>query len=1242
MSVKIKNSLSNYLEHAMILEKNSIESIQRMHEAVTTGKDSVTLTITDPASGETQTYNIPSFKRLKDDITRLEQTVNTITNLDGNGRSNIRLSDGSYRKIILSSVPTEAPTITSVNGVTNFSFKSNWFFEDMLNPCLYITLDLTNKIKANTERVMIQRYMLNCDTQKKIDAFEDNLKGNNEINYKEFLNFLINNNIRYTLDDEIKDLPPRFRRYYGTFSILSTSLLSDTNGKTHKLYKLNSLNYTDSRSDFENIVVLKRGDYLEVNSDPVYTRYRVEEVFNDTNSVELVRVEGSQKLYVGENILKISSTQDTVTNVEIPVGFDEREVIFIKPIDPDSNIPATKWSPGIGFYSNDLTYIDGAGNTQTLQKFYQKNVVDFGQVLLSYANDYYPSIREGITPNPPRLEYLNGEGSFKIVQINQQLTEGNNTIDFKSKVANKVKLSSEITTISREIQDKKVAIQTTQYVSNNDKLKDQQSLNAMIKEHENKIMDYSNIVNSLKASYMDGPVVKPKYRVRGFWEIPDSKISPSSGEQKIIRFKIRYRYLSDSGNTNRESEMTYGSGTGVKTGKFSNWTEVYSNTRERVKTRTGYEWAAVDTSDPDAVNINQLDIPIQNGEQVEIQVKSISEAGWPANPLESEWSQPIVISFNDFPELAENDLTELIEQNNIDAAVAAATSSLKTASEHMSQSFYTNDKYFAHTAEQITSGFLTEEQTPITLYNKLQDLQSQITYLVEQVNNLKGDIIVSLIDNSDTSKVTILKEGVTTYINAGNYTSEIQNIDESQKNGAIVNKTYFIDIKSTTKSGLFLLSKLSGNRLSMCPSTISTDHGVVNKDGNCVSNNYEQYDNVILKTHSSSTYYKEMGRYDLVPINLTNSEFLDFQVASPNMYQSAQCRGQFIYSRFRNIGDTFDMYANDMDEKTGYGIFNETSDFSKSEINYKFVYNNGYYGTDTLDSLPKIIKEYNSITASNINPTDVINDSVEKETKLIKILNRLPKTWKKIESAISNRVTDKRLQLRSSNLTAESIDDVIATSMKSLTRLKSIKNSGSLYAIEPKLQSTYGFTDLGKLYKADFDSPDGDRDDGSFITTHKIGYEEKDRYAVGEDTCNSFLFLSPVTHTDIQVKSDNENSSIELTSTSSIRVPLIYQYRMTDYAGNIFGDVKMTSNNSVVKNTKYANIIGIDIWSNVSEEKPKQYDIIVYSSYDGTSDVTHEMNISTQQIFNTQTEMTNAIKTKIEQAQATTSVVDIR
>ena len=35
----------------------------------------------------------------------------------------------------------------------------------------------------------------------------------------------------------------------------------------------------------------------------------------------------------------------------------------------------------------------------------------------------------------------------------------------------------------------------------------------------------------------------------------------------------------------------------------------------------------------------------------------------------------------------------------------------------------------------------------------------------------------------------------------------------------------------------------------------------------------------------------------------------------------------------------------------------------------------------------------------------------------------------------------------------------------------------------------------------------------------------------------------------------------------------------------------------IVKNTKYANIIGIDIWLNTLGDTPKQYDIVVYSTY---------------------------------------------
>ena len=150
--------------------------------------------------------------------------------------------------------------------------------------------------------------------------------------------------------------------------------------------------------------------------------------------------------------------------------------------------------------------------------------------------------------------------------------------------------------------------------------------------------------------------------------------------------------------------------------------------------------------------------------------------------------------------------------------------------------------------------------------------------------------------------------------------------------------------------------------------------------------------------------------------------------------------------------------------------------------------------------------------------------------------------------------------------------------------------------IEPKIQATYGFSDLGRIQGLNIDGYLS-MDDGSFVTTHKIGYEDCDRYRIGKDTCDSFLFLSPSNHSDIQVNGDTSNSHISIKSNESLRVPIIYQYRMEDYNGNIFGDKNLRTTDATVKNTKYANIIGVDIWLNTMSDTPKQYDIVVYSTY---------------------------------------------
>ena len=1367
---RISNSLSYFLEQALILEKNSLETVAKVSDAVTSQKDTVTITLTDPNDPKkTITYSIPSFGYLKSEIERLDNSIKTISNLESGSGSRIQLSDGTYRKIVASKLDSEAPTITTTNNITNFNFKSNWLFEDMMNPYLYANVDLSNCVPTETERVLIQRYILNCVNNKQLNYFDSIKNNSTKIDYKGFLKGLLNNGITYVLDENYYDLPPIRRRYSGEFTIdriLENTLTPDGKNILGRLI-LKSLSYTDNNSGIENTVTLAKNDILEIKENPATTRYMVTYVDVATNEIKVKRLEGYTPI-TNKTIFKISSNQVKKISVEIPVSFDRREVIFIKSIDPDSNIPSSKWSPGIAFYTNDLKYTSPQGVTSKLETFYQKNVVDFGNIILSYSKDFYPSVIEGIKPDAPVLHYDSEDDSasdFKIVQINKQLAEGTEANTFKKLIADKENALSQINNNNKLVEQQKELIQTTKFTTTAEKLNAQNKLAEYVKNQGTYTALYNSIVNQIKSQYAATYIEKPKYRVRGFWSIPAPKISKSSGPQQIIQFKVRYRYLSESGVANKEEEFTYLDGTTNATGRFSNWNEVLTPMRRRVKGSDGtYSWEKVNTADPDQININQLDLPIQNGEQIEIQIKSISEAGFPTNPMESDWSEPVVIAFGDFPELQGDDISEIIAQNRVDASVANVVENMTGNSyAHMASSFYTNDKYFAHNAESITSGFLSPEQTPITLYDKLYDLQNQIAAVSEQIERKSATLEVKLIDGEDNTKVYTLTEGGTTYINAGNYIEDKSKIDADKRNGAIITKTYYIDISSDLQSGLEILSKIPGDRLSMCPNSISEVSNIISNEKEDIvkRNDYKNYDNVLTPNSIASDYYKSKGRYDLVPINLSASDIIDYQICSPNMYQSAQCKGQFVYSRFRNVSDTFDMYANE--GKIGdIASFNPKALFINSENTYNFgddkstddfwIKRYNFYKPNgdekditNLTNEQKenifdyIVNLYDNLTGSSLSPFlhftdkeetiymwkkygetekkhaarnimtnkkpdsgsnsdiklvglyykdangdfDIYTDqkknytdfaeydaytgvlswkwedthtedgetkngtdtfildesfyyinskgeritgeilmpnSIEVVEKIEVVLNRLPKTFKKSTTALKSLYSDSKVLMRLNNLTNPIVLNKVSsnkiTSNNSLIKknalqqslvkankiaarttfdVKSVKTA-TVNQIEPKIQAAYGYSDFGKIKGLNIDGYLS-MDDGSYVTTHKIGYEEIDRYRIGQATCDSYLFLSPLNHSEIQVNGDNNKSHILIKANESLRVPIIYQYRMEDYKGNIFGDERYRSTSAIVKNTKYANIIGIDIWLNTLSDTPKQYDIVVYSTY---------------------------------------------
>jgi hypothetical protein len=325
--------------------------------------------------------------------------------------------------------------------------------------------------------------------------------------------------------------------------------------------------------------------------------------------------------------------------------------------------------------------------------------------------------------------------------------------------------------------------------------------------------------------------------------------------------------------------------------------------------------------------------------------------------------------------------------------------------------------------------------------------------------------------------------------------------------------------------------------------------------------------------------------------------------------------------------------------------------YTENKKNYtKFIsYNDGIltwgwqesdtvYGEDTFildDTFDFDTSEFDSNSLMLIKGAIGMKNSYDVIKSIEVVLNRLPKTFKKSPTSLKTLYSDSKVLLRLNNLTnpislhkvsSEKITSNNALIKKNTLQQSLIKankiaartsfdvkavKSATMNQIEPKIQAAYGFTDFGKILKLNMDG-DLSMDDGSFVTTHKIGYEENDRYRIGEASCDSYLFLSPLNHSEIQVSGDTPRSCTTIKPNESLVVPIVYQYRMEDYNGNIFGRSGYKSSDAIVKNTKFANIIGIDIWMNTLSDTPKQYDIIVYSSYN--KDNTRAVSMTTKKL----------------------------
>ncbi len=718
MSKKIENS---FTQNVIDLTKNvnmALASMEAMNESLTTENDTVNIEVegTDPVTGDpsTYTYAIPSYPYILSQLNRITNTVDTF--VSGNGV--VLLNDGTYREVSTVPVAKSPAEITQVSAPSKFKTKSNWFFEDMIFPQLYVEFDLKGKIDDRSDRVVVKRVIFDNFDDEETQWFKDTFVGQT-YTYEQVLNILATNGKRYWEDDQVQNLPLRPTPYTGEFLIINRGVIAN-----EEWFYFDTLNYalTTDLTPVNNLE-LKVGDQLRYND----SLYRIAKIEVTEKRVQLTPLVGLGKPSIN-NYFNIYSTPFEEKLINIAIGYDECNILFFKGVNDDFNIIADSWGECVNFYTNDLV-LDGT--TTSFSSYYFSYVSDFGKQLEGQAKERFVPAYYGQIPTIPSIT----TDMFAVKQINTQMNAALDTESIKNTQtqieSTKTIINSLKTTIA---QQKAQLVELTDPAARADL---NSKITANINDLSKKTIEYQSLVRSLATvAYENSAVMaSPKYRVRGFFPIPDPVGVPP---QQIIQFEYAYRYLKlDNTGISLDTYQYSDPSTGqLIRGTFTDWNTVQTNILQKVydaSTET-YTWREESIADGEVNNINQVDIPITKGEKVQLKIRSISEAGWPSNPLKSDWSEPLIIEFP-------SNLEGSDQVVNILSDAATEETTIKLDETLNSAGVYThlNDSvpnpnsgtgtYFKHQANGLAFDIKQKDKDGVVSTVKTTDLQTQLESL---------------------------------------------------------------------------------------------------------------------------------------------------------------------------------------------------------------------------------------------------------------------------------------------------------------------------------------------------------------------------------------------------------------------------------------------------------------------------------------------------------------------------------
>lgn len=712
------NSFAENMKRVMVTHNNQFNLLNSIQESLLTDADRVQSVITDSETLEQYNMELPSLTAVSRRLDAVQESVSTL--MEGKGALRVGDNVGSAFSVRLTT-PATAPTrITGVVNPTTFGIDPNWWFEDLMYPRAMVRLDLKGTIDDFSEKVEVDRIILPYNTDN-LTFYNQNIVGTT-VSRSTLLTLLNESGIRYSEDRDIVSLPPSYPGYEGDFGITNASVTVEGTREV-KWYTLDGFTYRRVNEETgltQDTIALKAGDML-ANSSYLYV---IDDVNVSEMKVALTPIMGYSLPKVGDS-LRLYTEPYVRKYVDVKFSNDEIDIVYFRGISVEGQVVAPQWSEPVYFVTNDLVY--EGNNSTTFDSYYQTNIVDWGKKLIGEIKEGRVGAYEGLKPNAPFLI----SGNFKVVQINTQVNASLDTDEIRKAVQSMQTAKSRVASLRNAITAQQTKLQSTSSVSEKKKIQD--AIETNTKELASANQSYSTIILNAREliDETDAVDISPKYRVRGFFDIPDPRQNGVRSEQ-VIGFDIAYRYLKPDTTGTDLKTYTFTSADGtVQTGVYTDWVEVRSSLLRKVyDTDTdSYVWETKSESDGTVVNINQVDIPITKGEKVEFKVRSISEAGYPYSPLISDWSNSIVV---DFPSnlSTSSEIQNLVKDINDATAVQTVSNEMDNAGvyTHLDDSVANinsaTNVYFKHQAKNIAVDYRNSQGVVTTV--SLQSLLDAI------------------------------------------------------------------------------------------------------------------------------------------------------------------------------------------------------------------------------------------------------------------------------------------------------------------------------------------------------------------------------------------------------------------------------------------------------------------------------------------------------------------------------------